>query len=137
MKRGHVVFLAFVFALTLVVLFISSLLPNIVTNHRLESAAIMAKSIEVEDGHVFNNILDWWGEPIKISCGPTDDGMAFFYTAVSTGKDKTIGTIDDLKKTQIDLNKSKMLGHYVGKKAKEFVKGFKDGEKEKSKFDGK
>lgn len=139
MSIGKKIVIIIILALILSLFFflIDRILPTIITNHRLELAALSAKNMEVADGYVFGDTFDWWGQPVKISCGPTDDGLAFVYTAISSGKDKVIGTGDDLQKTQIDLNKSKMLGHYTAKKLKEFVKGFKEGEKNPSKFDGR
>ncbi|MDO8669336.1 MAG: hypothetical protein Q7K65_03515 [Candidatus Buchananbacteria bacterium] len=131
------IFLAFIAALLLCVFLFNLIIPTLITNGSLELASDLAKIREVEDGYVFTDITDWWGQPIKISCGSTEDGMAFIYTSISPGKDEISGTSDDLEKSVIDLNKSKMVGRYSAKKVKEFVKGWKEGEKEPSKFDTK
>lgn len=137
MNKKIMIFCGFLAIISIIICFFSYFLPTFITNSRLETAAVSAKSMEVEDGYVFKDISDWWGQPIKINCRPTDDGMAFLYTATSSGQDRISGSNDDLAKVAIDLNKSKIVGKYTAKKLKEFVKGFKDGEKEPSKFDEK
>jgi hypothetical protein len=49
---------------------------------------------------------------------------------VSPGKDKQLNTSDDIVVEKTDINKSRIIGRWVGKKTKEFAKGVIGGVKE-------
>jgi hypothetical protein len=53
----------------------------------------------------------------------------------SAGQDGIFGNEDDIEKSAVDWNKSRVIGKWVGQKSKQAIKGFKEGVKEKSKFD--
>lgn len=54
----------------------------------------------------------------------------------TAGPDEKFGTNDDnIVQSKVDLNKSRMLGNYLGQKSKEFIKGWWDGRKQESEFD--
>lgn len=110
-------------------------IPPIVNGSRLSTAATEAKVHDLEDGYIFDDKVDWWGNKIQITRVMNADKTAITYTAVSAGKDGIPGNGDDLSKFVIDFNKSKIIGKWVGEKSKQAVKGMKEGIKAKSKFE--
>jgi hypothetical protein len=76
---------------------------------------------------------DAWGNELHFSRLATKTYVQ--QTIVSAGKDGKFGTDDDIRGEDIDWNKSRIVGKWVGNKAKEFVKGLKDGEESQSRFE--
>lgn len=56
-------------------------------------------------------------------------------TVVSAGADKKFDTSDDVVIQKVDFNKSKIVGKWAGKRAKEAVQGWTEGLKSKSDFE--
>ena len=110
-------------------------LPPMVTDARLERAARTAEARNIENGYVFKDLKDWWGNPIRIKSGPTENKKAYVYMAISAGRDGRYNTDDDRTDVKIDWNKSRIIGEYAGSKAREVVKGWLKGWKEKTKWD--
>jgi hypothetical protein len=110
-------------------------IPKSITNSRLERAAKIARSQDLQTGYCFDDIQDWWKTEICIKREVAQDNMAIGYMAISAGKDKTFNTNDDIAVIKIDLNKSKMIGKWAGSRAKEVAKGLREGIFTKNKFD--
>ncbi len=123
------------FILAIIIIFGYIFVQKIVTEDQLEQAAKIARSQDLQTGYCFDAIQDWWGTNICIKREVAQDGMAVEYMAVSAGKDKSFDTNDDMTVVKIDLNKSKILGKWAGKRAKEVTKGLQEGIFTKSKFD--
>lgn len=70
------------------------------------------------------NQLDAWGHPLKFKRHATDVEVS--QTVTSAGEDGQFGTKDDITYTDIDYNKSRLVGRWLGEKSKEVVKGFTD-----------
>jgi hypothetical protein len=78
---------------------------------------------------------DAWGKPLEYSYQV--DPKVAVASVRSAGRDGMLGTDDDIKGVSLDFNKSRIVGEWLGTKAKQAGKGFIDGLKEKSKFDTK
>ena len=123
------------FLVTIVLFAAYIIVPKMVTKNHLTQAVNIARSQDLQTGYCFSDIHDWWKTDICIKRELAPDGIAIEYTAISAGKDKTFETDDDMSVIKIDLNKSKMIGKWAGKRAKEAVKGLREGIFTKSKFD--
>ncbi len=110
-------------------------LPHFVTKSRVEKAAKIARSQDLQTDYCFENIQDWWAKPICIKREVAKDKMAIVYMAISAGRDSLFDTNDDYVSVKTDLNKSKMIGKWAGKRAKEITKGLREGIFTKSKFE--
>jgi hypothetical protein len=75
---------------------------------------------------------DAWGTPLTLE--RVAEKMYVGYSVRSMGRDKIHNTDDDIVRSVIDWNKSRIVGEWVGEKSTEAFKGFKDGIKIKSKF---
>lgn len=68
---------------------------------------------------------DAWGNPLQIVYSESAELRQA--TVTSGGKDEKFGTEDDIVKVATDLNKSRLVGQWVGKKSVEFSKGVASG----------
>ena len=76
---------------------------------------------------------DAWGNPLVFYYSA--EKTALSYKVVSPGPDGKEGTADDISETYVDYNLSRMAGKWTAEKAREFVKGVKDGLKTESKYE--
>jgi type II secretory pathway pseudopilin PulG len=82
----------------------------------------MAINQTINENDAASTYKDVWGTTIEVYIEPqTDKGVA--YLGVSAGKDKTFDTDDDIKITEMDWNKARIVGNFIGKKSKETFKG--------------
>lgn len=63
------------------------------------------------------------------------DKIQNMVTIKSAGYDKVFDTPDDVSVFHRDINKSLVAGKFIGEKSKEFIFGFKEGFKSKSKHE--
>ena len=68
---------------------------------------------------------DAWGNNLKASYVETKYRKT--YTVSSAGRDGKHGTSDDIVGVDVDINKSRAVGKWIGGKSKEGVKGLIDG----------
>lgn len=94
-----------------------------------DSTRRAAKSAKGGSSRVYT---DFWGGEIQVEKEVGKE--AIVYTAVSAGKDKKARTFDDIIVTEVDLNKSALVGGWVAQKSKETAKGFFSGLFKKSEF---
>lgn len=73
-------------------------------------------------------IVDYYGNTIRPDITKTENYKTV--RLVSPGKDKQLNTLDDIVVEKTDINKSRVIGRWVGKKTKEFAKGIVGGVKE-------
>jgi len=111
--------------------FVDYMKPLWKTEKILENEIFHAKLNDKEEGSL--NIIDGWDSDIIYT--RQADKKAVLYHLISPGRDKEMGTKDDMKITAVDWNKSRIIGDYVGRKAKQAVIGVKEGWSKKSKFD--
>jgi len=133
MNRFHekLFILIIVIASILIVCFtLDYYLPQWKTKKFVNSEAIRIKSCDMV-GNVVG--IDGWGNPVKY--GRLVDPKAVLYTVISAGRDGKFETEDDIVGQAIDLNKSRIVGEWLGKKGVQMVKGIKDGIVAPSKFD--
>lgn len=118
----------FVLALLLMVL-IHSLWMNASTRNMLTEAALNAKR-----NHLLTvtNVVDSWGNEAVFERIASETSIDYILT--SKGADARLRTKDDIAVVVRDLNKSGMIGKWVGKKTKEFAKGVVNGLKDGSEF---
>lgn len=109
-------------------------LPQLVTEARLENAVRMAKAVGLGKGS-FCNEVDWWGNRIKLTRLSNDEHTVITYSAISAGQDGEYETKDDITAFVRDVNNAKILGKLTGETAVQFLKGVKKGVTEKSKHD--
>jgi hypothetical protein len=76
---------------------------------------------------------DVWGHNLKHVREITEN--CAYYMVISAGLDGEFETDDDIGAVQTDYNKSRIAGKWLGSRAIEGIKGFKEGLKQKSKFD--
>jgi hypothetical protein len=86
----------------------------------------MAITQTIRDNDTAITYKDAWGTIIEVYIEPqTDKGVS--YLGVSAGKDQTFDTDDDIKVVEMDWNKARIVGNFIGKKSKETIKGVIDG----------
>lgn len=73
--------------------------------------------------------FDAWDNEIQIAVEKQDTGT--IYIGKSAGRDLTFDTKDDILVTEVDWNKSKIVGKFIGKKSTEVIRGIVDGILEK------
>lgn len=78
---------------------------------------------------------DYWSKPYRYQAFVTPAKAEVVLT--SAGRDGVFDTEDDIVVVRTDYNKARLAGHYAGQRAKEFLKGFKQGIKEPSRFEEK
>lgn len=101
------------------------------TRKDLQSCVLIAKQTDLKTNNLTNE--DAWGKPVKYE--RTVDTKYVTYRLTSAGKDGTFDTEDDIVAEAVDLNKSRIVGDWVGKKAQQGWKGLKEGWGSTSKFD--
>ena len=106
--------------------------PVIKTGNIVSQQAISCKQNDTKSGVL--ETKDRWDN--NLVCTRIAEETVVIYEVRSSGRDKEFGTDDDITATKIDLNKSKILGRWIGKKTKEAAVGLIDGLKEESKFKG-
>ena len=77
------------------------------------------------DGPARLQIKDGWDEAIYYE--RKDDPKGILYIVCSAGPDKQLDTADDMPLKGIDLNKSRIVGEWIGKRTKQAAEGFVDG----------
>ena len=112
-------------------------IPHSITKSRVEEAAKIARARDLATGYCFKDHLDWWKNPICVQREVVEDERAIAYTAISPGRDGQFGTDDDYKSIRVDLNKTRMLGEYLGERARRGFEGFVDGVRTPDKFKDK
>jgi|19_taG_2_1085344.scaffolds.fasta_scaffold00858_14 hypothetical protein len=78
---------------------------------------------------------DAWGSSLQYVKRVNSDGTLITHVIKSPGPDRQINTGDDIVAVKTDMNKSKIVGKWIGKKSNEVLKGFIGGVKNKSEFD--
>ena len=101
------------------------------TQELVVKAAILAKQQDTPSGEIPRE--DAWGRNIVLEREVTKTAKT--YTVTSAGIDGKFGTADDVSAEAINLNKSRIVGEWVGTKAKEAVTGAIEGWKAESEFD--
>ena len=75
---------------------------------------------------------DVWGQPLKYEGSVEED--CIIVAVRSAGPDGSFDTSDDIVAVRQDLNKSKLVGKWAGKRIKEAASGLWQGLKSKSDF---
>lgn len=90
-----------------------------------------------DDRQTINRLIptkyDSWGNPINYHVEITPNVVTVIVT--SAGPDGMIGSSDDITGIATDYNKSRIIGQWFGKKAKQVGTGVIEGLKEKTIFD--
>lgn len=107
--------------------------PEDVTNEQIDKALIQVQALDNPPPVLELSNKDGWGHPLVFHF--SHDTKTLTYTVLSKGKDGIEGTPDDISKSAIDHNISRMVGEWTAEKAKEFFKGVKDGATKKSKYE--
>lgn len=68
---------------------------------------------------------DWWGYKLHSEVEVIKGTK--FCVVTSRGRDHAFGTDDDIWHRSTNLNKTRLLGEYIGKRSDELVKGLLDG----------
>ncbi len=110
------------------------IIPHFVTKSRVEDAARIARAQDLKTGYCFKDRLDWWKNPICVKREVYENARGIEYTAISPGRDGQFDTDDDYQNIKVDLNKTRMLGEYLGKRVKRGFEGFVDGVRTPDKF---
>ncbi len=110
------------------------IIPHFVTKSRVEDAARIARARDLKTGYCFKDRFDWWKNPICVERDVVENERAIGYMAISAGRDGKFGTDDDYQNVKIDLNKSRIIGEYLGKRARRGFEGFVDGVRTPDKF---
>lgn len=132
--KEHQVTLALVGLLIAIIISIIALSwPSIVTGSRLDSALLQVQQIENPAPRTELSIRDGWDRPIIFRFFREPKRLA--YRVISKGSDGVEGTEDDNSREMVDHNYSRIVGEWTAGKAKEFIKGAKEGISKKSKFD--
>lgn len=97
---------------------------------RFENISLLNKQAKILLNTEASETVDYHGNRIIPEFTKTDTHKTV--RLVSPGKDKVLNTYDDVIVEKTDINKSKIVGRWVGKKTKEFAKGIIGGIKEKS-----
>ena len=79
------------------------------------------------------NEVDAWGKPLHFIRHATDTSVS--QTIISAGADGEFGSADDISYQDVDLNKSRLVGKWIGSRTKEFVKGLRESDTEPSRFE--
>ena len=87
---------------------------------------------EMQDINPGNIKQDKWGNDLRYRGLINQD--VIFTRVSSDGKDGEPDTKDDIVEERSDINKSRLVGKWLGRKSKEAVGGIIDGLKEKSPF---
>lgn len=103
------------------------------TDGALEDALRQVIAIDSPPAEMELDAKDSWGHPIVFRF--SRDAHKLIYTVISKGPDGILDTADDRKKVYVDYNVSRMIGSWTAEKAKEFLKGVKEGIDKKSKYD--
>lgn len=75
---------------------------------------------------------DSWGNALHYHYEADEHGKLAL--AVSLGPDGTENTADDIVEEAVDVNKTRMVGEWIGTRSKEAIKGIWDGLKSKAGF---
>jgi len=96
---------------------------------------IVAKCAKINDWEKLpeNALADGWGQ--KLLYTRTGNNKSVQYEVISSGRDKIFGTKDDMVCVAVDLNKSRIVGEWLGEKSKEAIKGVKEGWIKENKFE--
>jgi len=80
---------------------------------------------------------DAWGNPIRLERIPAEglDKTGIGYLVVSPGPDGQLDTMDDIKALEIDWNKSRIVGKWMGKKMRQAGEGMAEGIMGKNEFE--
>lgn len=78
---------------------------------------------------------DRWGTELRADYSQGENSNVLVVR--SAGRDKIFDTSDDLVAEEIDINKSRVVGKWIGNKTRETVSGFLDGWSSKSKHTNK
>ena len=90
-------------------------------------------ALKLEEGDYPVEETDLFGNELQYHKDIEDYGI--LHQLRTRGSDGEFNTNDDHVLSDIDMNKSRMIGHFVGQKSKEALKGIWDGLKKKSEFD--
>ena len=134
LEKTHVTAMLAVFAvISLLVMFVISMIPVWYTENVVITEAGRAEAADTKTGHI--SAVDWWDNPIHVERENDQEAEVIYYTARSGGRDGKLFTADDITFVRKDVNWSKKAGRQVGKVAKEGIKGFWEGMKKKSKHE--
>lgn len=131
MKSWHWVPIGLIVAL--LIFLIAREIPFIQTNSRLDEAINQVVRMDNPPPVVEMDVKDAWGSSLIFRF--SRDTKQLTYTVISKGPDGIEGTEDDLRRERIDHNIARSIGEWTASKAKEFLKGAKDGISKKSKYD--
>lgn len=107
--------------------------PRIVTDSRLNEALDQVTKMDQPPLLMEMDVVDGWDRPIHFKLDKTPKKLT--YIVRSNGADGEPNTEDDFEKTRVDLNVSRIIGEWAAPRAKEFLKGLKDGLSTKSKHE--
>ena len=78
---------------------------------------------------------DAWGNRLHYIKHVNSEGTLITHRVASPGPDRQLNTGDDIVAVKTDMNKSKIVGKWIGNKTKEATKGIIEGLKGDSEFD--
>ena len=87
--------------------------------------------MDIQNGE--GQLKDGWGNPLRFKRDVSPQAIA--YTVSFSGRDQVFDTKDDMDESQVNFNKSRIVGDYLGTKAKEGWTGLKAGFGRKSEFE--
>ena len=117
-------------AITLVSVFMLPHVRKWNTEETLDREVLLFKQQDLE--YNTDDKLDAWGSKIVFVRSVAPEAVT--YTGRSAGRDKVFLTDDDIVKTEVDLNKSRIIAKWLGQRAKQAIEGAKEGFAETSKF---
>lgn len=124
------IFIGIVVVACLIGAFVYHNLPRWKTERFVHKEVLRVKACDMEGNFVG---LDGWGNPVKY--GRVVAPKYVLYTVISAGRDGAFETADDIGGVAEDLNKSRLVGEWLGKKSKQAFIGVKEGWFAPSKFD--
>lgn len=103
---------------------------NPVAQQKVDSVGIARKIkwVEKPDTSCVLDTIDQWGNHLRVDV--VDGDTKKTYNVVSSGPDGKFNTTDDIIATKTDYKKTKLIGRWLGKKSKEFVDAFRNGDNE-------
>ena len=107
--------------------------PNSVTRERMRTALAEVSKMDSPPPEMDLDITDYWERPLKFKFTKSEKQLV--YQVTSMGADGKIGTSDDIYLEHIDRNIARAVGAWSAEKAKEFLKGIREGVSHKSKYE--
>lgn len=103
------------------------------TDATIRGALEKVKTLDNPPAYMELEEKDAWNQPLIFRFDKSTARLT--YKVISKGPDGKEGTEDDRSGAFVDYNVSRIIGSWTAEKAREFLKGVKEGLEKKSKFD--